>query len=261
MNARGLAAPRATRFDPGERLRIVLRSGAIIGWFIACLPFYALCRLLRLPNPVPRWFLWGVGWLAGVEVAVSGRRAAGDTLFLVNHVSWLDIPVLAGATGTAFVGHDGLAEHPVLRRLCAMNRTVFVARHHRASVAEQAAQVRDSLAETGALALFPEGTTSDGTGLLPFKSALLAAVDPVPAGVRVQPVLLDFGADAPDVAWVGDEPGGDNVLKILARAKPVRIGLRFLPPLEGDATGGRKAMAAAAQAALGEALCDARELP
>ena len=77
------------------------------------------------------------------------------------------------------------------------------------------------MAERGALTLFPEGTTSDGTGLLPFKSSLLSALDPLPPGAVVQPVLLAY-EDAARIAWVGEEHGLDNFKRILARLRPVR---------------------------------------
>lgn len=232
------------------KLRIAVRLAAMIALLLVCVPGYYLWRGLRLPNPWPRLFLGAIAMVAGVEVQTTGTRVRRGAFFLTNHVSWLDVPALAWATGAAFVAHDGLAAFPVLKWLCEMNDTVFVARHDRASVSEQVALVRTAIAETNALAVFPEGTTSDGTGLLAFKSSLLSALDPVPAGVAVQPVLLDYGAEAADIAWVGEEHGFDNFKRILARRRPIRLTLRFLPPLTGPALHDRKTMAAAARAAM-----------
>jgi 1-acyl-sn-glycerol-3-phosphate acyltransferase len=150
-----------------------------------------------------------------VRRRLAGTPARRGAFLVANHVSWLDIPVLSGATGTAFVAHSGLAGHGLLKWLCEMNDTVFVARHDRTSVQAQVAHVRAALSDTGALAIFPEGTTSDGTGMLPFKSSLLSAIDPVPPGIVVQPVWIDYGPEAAAIAWVGDEHGVDNFLKIL----------------------------------------------
>jgi len=238
---------------PGK-LRFVIRLSAMAALLLICVPGYYAWRLLRLRNPWPRWFLGGIALVAGVETAIAGERARGRAFYLANHVSWLDVPALAGATGTAFVAHDGLAALPLLKWLCEMNDTVFVARGDRASVAEQVEQVRTAIAETDALAVFPEGTTSDGSGLLPFKSSLLSALDPVPPGIAVQPVLLDYGDDAVEIAWVGEEHGLDNFKRVLARARPIRLTVRFLPPLSGAALNDRKTMAAAARAAMLEAL-------
>jgi len=234
----------------GGKLRLAVRVTAMIALLLACVPLYYLYRLLRLANPWPRVFLGGIATIAGVEVTVSGERVRRGVFFVSNHVSWIDVPALAGASGSAFVAHDGLAAFPVLKWLCEMNDTVFVARHDRTSVTAQVAAVRTAILECSALTVFPEGTTSDGTGLLPFKSSLLSALDPVPEGVAVQPVLLDYGAEAADIAWVGEEPGLDNFKRILARSRPLRLSLRFLPPLTGEALRDRKTMAAAARAAV-----------
>jgi 1-acyl-sn-glycerol-3-phosphate acyltransferase len=108
-------------------------------------------------------------------------------------------------------------------------------------------QVRAALTDTGALTVFPEGTTSDGVGLLPFKSSLLSALDPPPPGIAIQPVWLDYGPDVARIAWVGEEHGLHNFLKILARRKSVPVTVHFLPPLTADESANRKVMAAAAR--------------
>lgn len=230
--------------------RIVTRILAMVSLLIACVPLYYVCRMLRLKNPLPRIFLGGISWIAGVELKVRGEKVHRGAFLLANHVSWIDIPAIAATTGSAFVGHDGLASMPFLRWLCAMNDTVFIARHDPGSIAEQVAMVREAINDTGALTIFPEGTTSDGTGLLPFKSSLLSALDPVPPGIAIQPVLLDYGPEAADIAWVGDEHGLDNFKRIMARGRGLVLTVHFLPVLEGPALAGRKAMATAARDAL-----------
>jgi lyso-ornithine lipid O-acyltransferase len=243
------AAAVPQRLPLAGRLRIMARIAAMLALLLACVPLYYLWKLARRPhNPWPRKFLAGIARIAGVRIAVEGQRAPGGLFLLANHVSWIDIPAIAAATGAAFVAHDGLAAMPLLRWLCKMNDTVFVARHDRRSVAGQVAAVREALRDTGALAIFPEGTTSDGTSLLPFKSSLLSALEPVPEGITVQPLLLDFGPDAASIAWVGEEHGLDNFLRILARRDPVALTVRFLPPLTGEAAANRKTMAATARA-------------
>lgn len=239
-------------------LRIAVRLSAMLAWLLACITLFHAWKLFGRENPWSRAFLGGVGWIAGAEVTVKGERAGGGAFLLANHVSWLDIPAISAATGSAFVAHSGLAANPVMRWLCEMNDTVFVARHDRGSVAQQVQQVRKAIRETGALTIFPEGTTSDGVGLLPFKSSLLSALTPLPDGVSVQPVLLDYGAEAQGIAWVGDEPGVANFLKILARSRPVKVAVHLLPPLTGDTLVHRKTIASTASAALDQTLRSAR---
>lgn len=218
-------------------------------WLCACVPLYYLFRGLRLRNPWPRIFLGGIAWIGGIDVTVQGERVRRGAFLLANHVSWLDIPGIAAASGSAFIAHDGLAQIAPLRVLCEMNDTVFVARHDRTSVARQVEAVRAAIRDTGALTIFPEGTTSDGTGILPFKSSLLAALDPLPQGIVVQPVWLDYG-DAAEIAWVGDEPGLKNFKRLMARTKPLRLTVHFLPPLTGEALTNRKTIAQAAREAI-----------
>lgn len=245
-----LALARPRRISWPGWARAVIRIACMAVLLLACIPLFYLHRLVSRHNPWPRVFLSGVTWIAGVDLEYRGRKAAGGVFLLANHVSWIDIPALSAATGTAFVGHDGLASMPLLKWLCQMNDTVFVARHDRTSVARQVEDVRTALSETGALAIFPEGTTSDGTGLLPFKSSLLSAFEPLPAGIAIQPVLLDYGPEAAQIAWIGEEHGLDNFLRILARGRPVKVVVHFLPPLAGAELENRKTIAQAGREAL-----------
>lgn len=246
--ALALARPRAV--SPLGWLRVVVRVSAMIALLLVCVPLYYLAELLPGRNPVSRAFLGGIAWLAGARLHYRGEQVRRGAFLLANHVSWIDVPALAWATDCSFVGHDGLASTPLLKWLCAMHGTVFVARHDRASVADQVALVRAAISDQGALAVFPEGTTSDGLGLLPFKSSLLSALEPLPPGIAVQPVLLDYGVEAERIAWVGDEHGVDNFVRILARRRPLDLTVVFLAPLSGDALANRKTIAAAAREAM-----------
>ena len=249
-----LALARPRRISLIGWLRAVVRIAAMALLLLACIPLYYLHRLFSHHNPWPRVFLAGVCRIVGIQIGQRGHKAPGGVFLLANHVSWIDIAALSAVTGTAFVGHDGLASIPLIKWLCKMNDTVFVARHDRASVARQIEDVRTALSDTGALAIFPEGTTSDGTGLLPFKSSLLSAFEPLPAGIVIQPVLLDYGPEAANVAWVGEEHGLDNFLRTIARGRPLRITIHFLPPLNGAALENRKTIAQAAREAILRAL-------
>lgn len=242
-----LALARPRRISLTGWLRATIRIACMVLLLLACIPLYFAHRLFSHHNPWPRVFLSGIAWIAGVDLAYKGRKAPGGVFLLANHVSWIDIPALSAATGTAFVGHDGLASMPLLKWLCKMNDTVFVARHDRASVARQIEDVRTALSDTGALTIFPEGTTSDGTGLLPFKSSLLSAFEPLPEGITIQPVLLHYGPEAAKIAWVGEEHGLDNFLRILARGRPIRVEVHFLTPLSGAQLTNRKTIAQAAR--------------
>lgn len=233
--------------------RLAFRVLWIVGLLLLCVPLHYLWKLSGSASPWPRRFLRWVGRAAGMRARVIGTPLKRDVLFLANHLSWLDILVLAGASGTAFVSKAEVAEVPVVGWLAGLNNTVFVARSERAGVRGQADALRRSLASGQPVALFPEGTTEGGPEILPFRASLLASLFPPLPGVMVQPVALDYGAAAHDLAWVGDEAGLDNVRKVLARRGTAEVVLHFLAPVD-PADGDRKALARAARDEIVEAL-------
>lgn len=255
MKQVGAAAPERGIAPWGWPL-IAFRLTALVATLFASLAAYYLIAPFTRANPVPCLFLRAVAAISGLRIATRGPRPAGRSVFLANHVSWLDIPALAGTTGTAFVAHDGLADFGPLRWLCELNNTIFVARHERRSVAGQVEQVRRAIADTGSLTIFPEGTTSDGTGLLPFKSSLLSAVETGRDDPVIQPIWLDYGPRVAEMAWVGEEPGMDNVLRTLARWKPLHLTVHFLPPLATEQRADRKAAARYAREAIATAMTE-----
>jgi 1-acyl-sn-glycerol-3-phosphate acyltransferase len=220
---------------------------------LVCLPLHYLWRLAGRSSPWPRRFLGWVARAAGMKVAVAGAPLERNVLFLANHLSWLDILVLAGASGTAFVSKAEVAQVPVVGWLAGLNNTVFVARSERTAVRGQADALRRALATGQPVALFPEGTTDGGGAVLPFRASLLASLFPPIPGLMVQPVALDYGAATDDLAWVGDEPGLANVRKVLSRPGTVDVVIRFLAPVDPKA-GDRKALARAARDEIVEAL-------
>ena len=228
-------------------MRILWRSLALLGLLVLCIPGFLIWKPFTPHNPWPRWFLAGACGIIGLRVRTVGHKVRAGAFLLPNHVTWLDIPALGRLTGTAFVAQDGLAAHGWLRWLCSLNDTVFIARDRRGTVAEQVAAVRLAIRETGALTIFAEGGTGDGQTIGPFKSSLLSAITPVPPGIVIQPVWLDYGPDSAGIAWIGEESGKDNYLRIAARRDPVVLTAHFLRPLEGRALADRKTIAIAAR--------------
>jgi 1-acyl-sn-glycerol-3-phosphate acyltransferase len=236
-----------------SRLRFWLRVGGIAGALLVCVPFHYLWSLFG-GSPWPRLYLRWVGWAAGLRIRVRGTPLRRDVLFLSNHTSWLDIMILAGTTGTAFVAKDEVARWPVAGWLAGLNRTVFIARAQRSAVKGQADALRDALASGRPVALFPEGTTDGGHEVLPFRASLLAALFPPLPRLRVQPVAIGFGRAAHDIAWVGDEGAGDNARRVLSRPGTIPVTLNFLAPVDPAEAGDRKELAARTRAEIVEAL-------
>jgi len=230
------------------------RGIAIVTILIPLVALHYLWRTWGLLSPWPRRFLGWTGWIAGARTEVLGTPVRRDVVFISNHVSWIDILVIAGASGSAFVAKAEIRAAPVVGWLSTLNRTVFVARDDRNGVGEQIDRLRVALADTWAVTIFPEGTTDDGRSLLPFKSSLLKILEPPPTGVVVQPLLLDYGAVGPEIAWLGNESGQHNALRVLARPGSFRVGVTFLNPFDPALPGGRKAIAAEARSRIGAAL-------
>jgi 1-acyl-sn-glycerol-3-phosphate acyltransferase len=234
--------------------RLIGRVILISAGLLFCLPFHYSWKLLGRPSPWPRRFLWWVGRAAGVRVAITGTPLPSHVLFLANHLSWLDIMVLAGASGTAFVSKDEVGRWPVLGWLARLNNTVFIARTERKAVRGQADALRAALAGGQPVALFPEGTTEGGTEVLPFRASLLASLFPPLAGVKVQPVALDYGRDGDDIAWIGDEAAGANARRVLSRRGSIAATVRFLEPIDPTGVGDRKTLAEHARSEIVAAL-------
>ena len=243
---------------PSSRLRAYRRIAGLLLLFLACLPLHLLAKAFG-PSPWPRRFLKGVVWISGVDMRCVGNSASRGTLLLANHVSWLDIPILAGATGCAFVSKAEVRNQALLGWLADQNQTIYIDRTDRRSIHGQVASLADGLRRPQPLALFPEGTVGDGGRLLLFKPSLLSAVTPPPEGIVIRPVALDYGPLATVIGWGTGEPGLANFLRVLGLKGrfPVTIRLLGAIPPEPD----RKLMARAAHDAIAAALAPSGIVP
>jgi len=223
---------------------------ALTALFLILAPVHIASKLLFGRSPWPRHFLGACGWLIGARVRVHGTPIRPHTLLLANHTSWLDILILGGATGCAFVSKDELG-HPFVHWLADQNATVYVKRTARAGAKDQATAIAEALEADKPVALFPEGTTGPGTHLLPFRSTLLEAANFAAKEVEIRPVAIDFGPAAAEVGWY-HEPGKRNVLRLLGRPGPLPVTVRVLPPL--DRSLDRKQLAQRSRERIAEAL-------
>ena len=244
--------------EPSSRLRAFRRLAGLVLLFAICAPLHLVSRAFGR-SPWPRRFLKGVAFLSGADVRCEGAPASRGTLLLANHVSWLDIPALAGATGCAFVAKAEVQNHPFLRWLADQNETIYVDRANRRSIHGQVASLTDGLRRRQPLTVFPEGTVGDGGRLLPFKPSLLAAVTPPPEGVVIRPVAIDYGSIAPIIGWGTGEPGIANFLRVLGRKGRMPVVIKLLGAIPPDPD--RKAMARAAHDAIAAALAPSGMAP
>jgi lyso-ornithine lipid O-acyltransferase len=181
----------------GSSGRATIRLLAYALLTLAAIPFQMLAVLLRigfLARGIPYYYHRLVCLILGLKIEVRGERSTdAPTLYVGNHVSYLDIETLGSNIPASFVAKQEVATWPFFNVLAKLQRTVFVERSTRAT-----RESRDSLIgrlESGdSLILFPEGTSSDGTRVLPFRSALFAAAQVTPGGkpLRVQPFTVAY---------------------------------------------------------------------
>lgn len=248
--------------DPAGTARLVGRVAWLVAALALCLPLHGLWRLAGRPSPWARRFLGMAARACGVRVSVVGTPLARDVFFVANHLSWIDIPILGGVTGTAFVSQDKIADWPVIGWLAKLNHTVFVSRTDRLAVGGQVVELRAALAEHQPIAIFPEGTTTDGRSLLPFKPPLFAVLLPPPGAeppkgqrsLMIQPVVMAFDAAGKDLAWIGEETAPENAWRVFRRPGSFGVRVHFLLPFDPADHPHRKAIAAEARRRMAEAL-------
>ncbi|MFN8829124.1 MAG: lysophospholipid acyltransferase family protein [Labrys sp. (in: a-proteobacteria)] len=219
------------------------------------LQLLAIRRDWRIAGPIACFVLRWALLVMAVRVETVGAPIRDRPLLLVsNHLSWLDIPVIGALMPLSFVAKREVASWPVFGLLARLKRCVFIDRDRRHRTGAAAKEIGDRLAAGDAIVLFPEGTTSDGLRVLPFRSALIgAAREAVGRGdrpVMIQPFAVVYlrrgglpigrGAMA-EIAWTGDEDLVPHLLGIL-NGGPIDAELRFGAPRAFDAATDRKAL-------------------
>lgn len=192
-------------------------------------------------------------FIVGLRVIVHGKPAAGATIS--NHVSWLDIFVLNGIERVYFVAKAEVAGWAFIGWLARATGTLFIERKStEAKVHQQALEQR--LASGHPLLFFPEGTSSDGMRVLPFKSTLFAAFFHLgPKGTHsVQPVSLIYhapvGQDPRFYGWWGDADFATSFRDVLAQSPQGWVEVIYHPALNVRDFRDRKSLAAACEAAI-----------
>ncbi|KQT64318.1 MULTISPECIES: lysophospholipid acyltransferase family protein [unclassified Aureimonas] len=236
------------------RIVCVALALALVSLVLAPLQILALRCRWRLARRLP--ILWHrlACRLIGLRVVTRGVPCAARPLLLVaNHQSWADILALGQVAEVSFIAKAEVRSWPVFGWLAVLQRTVFVAREERGRTAEQADAIAERLSEGDAMVLFAEGTTSDGNGLLPFKTALFGAAQAAirrsgAAEVAVQPVAVAYTRlhgmpmgryFRPLAAWPGDVTLGPHLLAFLKEGA-IDVEVSFGEPIAFSAASDRK---------------------
>ncbi|MGW3990887.1 lysophospholipid acyltransferase family protein [Streptomyces sp. NPDC004830] len=235
--------PAAARAVPRAVLRLtgvalLLLAGAALSPLAARLPEAA----------VRRWCRWIVR-AAGVRVRITGGPApAGGLLLVANHISWLDVPLLAAVRPARMLAKTEVRHWPLAGALAARGGTLFIDRDRLRALPDTVARIAGALREGAAVAAFPEGSTWCGRAQGPFRRAVFqAALD---AGVPVQPVRIAYrlgpatACTAP--AFVGDDTLIASVWRVLtSRGLVAEVEVR--PAIPPGGVPDRRALARAAQ--------------
>jgi 1-acyl-sn-glycerol-3-phosphate acyltransferase len=211
----------------------------------------------RFARTFPHWYHRQVCKIIGVRLKVDGEIAERQGVLIVaNHVSWLDITVLSAVAPVSFVAKREVSTWPFVKWLAKLQRSVFVDRERRTQVSDKASEILNRLEAGDHVVFFAEGTSSDGNMVVPFRSALFAAVKPSGRGpmgenVSVQTLALTYTRlhglplgrrGRPQVAWYGDMDMAGHAWKLLGLG-PLDADIRISPPVPLDDFTDRKALA------------------
>lgn len=201
----------------GSPLRAFVRIAAYLAATIVLLPVqvFAVRFNRRLSIQLPLFYHRLCVRILGFQIRTHGERVTtGPVLFACNHTSYSDISILGALLPASFVAKAEVASWPFFGGLAKLQRTVFVDRRPAKATVQRDEMVR-RLEAGDNLILFPEGTSSDGNAVLPFKSALfsVAQIEPNGQPLLVQPVSIAYTrldgmpvgrALRPYFAWYGD---------------------------------------------------------
>lgn len=242
-------------------LRAAVAVGGIVVLTLMLMPIQiALIKLrsrhaARLPLLYHRTALR----LIGVRLRIIGQPANTEpVLYVSNHVSWLDIPVLGALLPASFIAKREVGGWGPFGTLARLQRTIFVDRERRSDSHRQTAVITDRLRAGDNLVLFAEGTSTDGSRLRPFKSALFAAAQlnnghdaAAKTTLTIQPVTVAYRAingvpltraTRPLIGWYGDMDLEPHFINLLGLGR-ISADIHFHPPVDAAAFASRKDLA------------------
>ncbi len=240
----------------GDAVVAILRGALLLTLIVAGLLVLLVLRLLERPvfgskRPVTPWITQGVCRTAllilGIRYRITGQPIVGSGALVANHSSWLDIFALNAATRLYFVSKSEVAGWPGIGWLARATGTVFVVRD-RKEARHQVQLFEDRLRAGHKLLFFPEGTSTDGLQVLPFKPTLFAAFFGEEfEGMKLQAVTVNYtapdGQDQRFYGWWGDMDMGPHLWSVLGTLRQGAIEVVFHPPVVRTDYGDRKVLA------------------
>ena len=231
--------------------RLVLFALLVVIGLLITLLLFPLVSWQSKRRIIKTWSHWLLRAL-GIRLVVDRVPPAANLqgLMVSNHSSWIDIFATNAVQAVRFISKSEIRDWPVLGRLVTMAGTLYVERGNRSKINETNQSIRDAVAAGDLIGFYPEGTTTDGTYLLPFKTNLFQpAVD---YQMTVYPVAVSYrqrGQKTRIASYEGDTSFGESFLS-LTRATGLEVHVAFGDPIDGTTFGHRAALASAAQEAI-----------
>ena len=248
---------------------LVLLRGFVLGTIVfGCLGILLLVRLIERPlcglnrpvTPYITQFVCKAAFLVlQMPIRVEGKPMSHMGAAVANHSSWLDIFSLNASQRVYFISKAEVAKWPGIGWLARATGTVFINRKKAEAKLHQT-MLEDRLNAGHRLMFFPEGTSTDGLQVIPFKSTLFAAflTPELKNDVWIQPVTLIYtapnGRDPKFYGWWGDMEFGHHLLKTLAAPKQGAVRIVYHAPVQVSDFSDRKSLAANLQATVADAL-------
>ena len=231
--------------------RLILFALLVVIGLLITLLLFPLVSWQSKRRIIKTWSLWLLRAL-GIRLVVDRAPPAANLqgLMVSNHSSWIDIFATNAVQAVRFISKSEIRDWPVLGRLVTMAGTLYVERGNRSKINETNESIRDAVAAGDLVGFYPEGTTTDGPYLLPFKTNLFQpAVD---YQMTVYPVAVSYrqrGQKTRIASYEGDTSFGESFLS-LTRATGLEVHVALGDPIDGTAFGHRAALASAAQEAI-----------
>ena len=234
------------------RLLAVIAAGALLATILVPIERVSRGDLMGLRQRMTRWFLARLGNALPFRVSVQGELPRKPMLWLSNHISWTDIPLLGMLTPLSFLSKAEVRTWPVAGWLAHKAGTLFIRRGAGdGGLLNQ--QLGRHLQGGRHLLIFPEGTTSDGTALRTFHGRLLSSA--IEAGIDLQPVAIRYlrnGQLCEIAPFIGDDDMLSHLLRLL-RSDIGEVQIQLLPTIDSQ-SGNRNELARRAHAAVSTAL-------
>ena len=185
-----------------------------------------------------KWWCGGLLRAFHIKVVTFGQlptQHIHGVMFVANHVSWADIHALNSLITLRFIAKSEIKSWPIFGYLAGKTNALFIDRSKRQQAGKIVEIAANSLITGNNLGFFPEGTTTDGTHMMPFKSSVLQAA--ISANTQVWPIAIRYlnndGSINTDMAYAGETTLVESMKKVLMQANPV-VEVHFLAPINAQ---------------------------